>query len=64
MVVHILHNIILSGYLDRGYVGCLYIGGCALFLHVSDRVVGLEVDLVNTVLVNHDAVEVEFDRKT
>lgn len=40
-------------------VGCL-----AGLLHVLDRVLGLEVDLVDTVLVDKDTVEVEFDGET
>lgn len=47
-----------------GHIGCFYICCCSFPLHVANWIVRFEVDLVNTILVNKDTVEVEFDRKT
>ena len=47
-----------------GYIGCIYFRCRSLSLHFANWIARREVDLVNSVLVDQNAVEVELDRKT
>jgi hypothetical protein len=65
MICRILQIRILSRYrYFCGHIGCFHICCCSFPLHITNRIVRFEVDLVNTILVNEDTVEVEFDRET